>query len=48
MADEKRPVGRPTKLNAKVAERIVKLVIGGNYLETAAASCGVSAQVVRD
>lgn len=35
------PGGRPTKLNAILQARIVKLLETGNYVETAAAACGV-------
>lgn len=34
--------GRPTKLNAKLSEQIIMLVVEGNYLTTSAQACGVS------
>jgi hypothetical protein len=41
-----RPPGRPTKLTAELKEAICEAVRGGNYIETAAAMCGVSKQVL--
>lgn len=40
--------GRPTKLDPDVADRLVLMVRAGNYLETAAAACGLSVSTVRD
>jgi transposase len=34
-------MGRPTKLDAQIVSRIVDLVRAGNFLETAAATCGI-------
>jgi hypothetical protein len=41
MAKGKLIRGRPPKLNAELAKRICDLVRGGNFIETAAALCGV-------
>jgi transposase len=46
MASRKR--GRPTKLTKDVHDTIVALVRAGNYLETAALSCGVDVVTVRN
>jgi transposase len=34
-------MGRPTKLDPQIASRIVDLVRAGNFMETAAATCGI-------
>jgi hypothetical protein len=34
--------GRPTKLTREIVDKIVRLVGVGNYMETAAATCGIS------
>ncbi|WP_051569267.1 hypothetical protein [Alkaliphilus transvaalensis] len=39
--------GRPTKLNKRVQEHIVKMIKLGNYLETAAAFAGLDVSTVR-
>lgn len=38
----KAKVGRPTKLTKEIADKIVKYVKAGNYVETAAAAAGIS------
>lgn len=40
--------GRPTKLTPAVADRVVELVRGGNYVEVAAAAVGVARSTVFD
>lgn len=41
MADEKKKMGRPTKLTPEVRERILVAVRAGNYWETAALFAGI-------
>lgn len=42
MEDDKKKMGRPTKLTPEVGERILVAVRAGNYWETAAAFAGIS------
>lgn len=44
----KKGPGRPTKLDKKLANEIVRWVQSGNYIETAAAACGVHPSTVRN
>jgi transposase len=41
-APQKKPTGRPTKLTPELQERICTALRAGNYMETAAAFCGVT------
>lgn len=41
------PRGAPTKFSPAVGARVTKSLLGGNYLETAAASAGITAKTVR-
>src|ERR1044072_5128136 len=45
-AAAKRTVGRPTQLTRALVERVCRYVRGGNYVETAAAACGVAKQTL--
>ncbi|NIU03777.1 MAG: hypothetical protein GWN29_04990 [Gammaproteobacteria bacterium] len=40
-------VGRPSKFDTKLANNIIRWVEAGNYIETAAAACGVTRATVR-
>lgn len=41
-------MGRPTKLNYKVQEKIVQAIKAGNYIETAAAYAGINKSTLYD
>ncbi len=41
------PAGRPTKLNAEVAEKICRLIRAGNFAETAACAAGIDRDTLR-
>lgn len=41
------PRGAPTKFSPAVGARVTKSLLGGNYLETAAASAGITAKTAR-
>ena len=41
-------MGRPTKLNYKVREKIVQAIKAGNYIETAAAYAGINKSTLYD
>lgn len=41
-------MGRPTKLNYEVQEKIVQAIKAGNYIETAAAYAGISKSTLYD
>jgi hypothetical protein len=41
-------MARPTKLTAKLAVEIIKLVEAGNYVEVAAAACGIGRRTYYD
>ena len=43
----RRKKGRPTKLNDEVHREVVKLIEAGNYVDTAAACCNVTAVTLR-
>lgn len=40
------PVGRPTKMNEVVADKILNAVRAGNYIETAAAHAGITKETL--
>lgn len=40
--------GAPTKLTPELHERIISLVRGGNYIETAAQACGITSGTLHD
>jgi coproporphyrinogen III oxidase len=41
-------IGRPTKLTAKLTDRICEFIRGGNYISTACAACGISTVTFND
>lgn len=47
-ARTKRPVGRPTKLTPELQEKILTAIRAGNYVETAAAHCGINKVTLYD
>jgi transposase-like protein len=44
----KRGKGRPTKFSDEIAQKIITLVRAGNYMETAAATAGITKQTLYD
>jgi len=48
MKKQKLPKGRPTKLTPELQKELCKLISLGNYIETAAAFCGINKTTVYD